>query len=46
MAKHIKCGRLFTGLDTQALNNQTIVVKDDKITYLGASSGAAAAARA
>tara|TARA_B100001123_G_C15133451_1_gene956328 strand:+ start:219 stop:356 length:138 start_codon:yes stop_codon:yes gene_type:complete len=44
MAKHIECGRLFTGLDAQALDNQTIVVEDSMITYVGPSGDAPAAA--
>ena len=42
MAKHIKCGRVFSGIETDAQQDQTIVVEGDTITYVGASAGAPA----
>ncbi len=42
MAKHIKCGRVFSGIETNAQQDQTIVVEGDTITYVGASAGAPA----
>ena len=35
MSKHIKAGKLFTGLDTKAEENQTVVIDDGMISYVG-----------
>lgn len=40
MRKHIRCGKLFTGLSDKAEKDQTIVLKDDRIEYVGPSAGA------
>jgi imidazolonepropionase-like amidohydrolase len=40
MRKHIRCGKLFTGLSGKAEKDQTIVVTDDRIDYVGPSAGA------
>jgi imidazolonepropionase-like amidohydrolase len=40
MAKHIKCGTLFTGLDTKAEKDQTVVVDKGMVTYAGPSAKA------
>ncbi len=40
MSKHIKAGKLFTGLDTKAEENQTVVVDDGMITYVGPTDNA------
>ena len=42
MAKYISCGRLFSGLETKAQVDQTIVVDGDTITYVGSAKGAPA----
>ena len=31
MRKHIRCGKLFTGLSERAETDQTIIVKDERI---------------
>lgn len=40
MAKHIRCGSLFTGLTTRAERDQTIVAQGDRIAYVGATQAA------
>ena len=40
MKKHIRCGTLFTGLEDKAKKDQTIVVEDGLITYVGPTSKA------
>jgi imidazolonepropionase-like amidohydrolase len=44
MRRHIRCGRLFTGLSDQAERDQTIVLDDERIGYVGPSAGAPKAA--
>ncbi len=45
MAKHLTCGQLFTGLGNEAQNDQTIIVEDDKIAYVGPADGAPSPAK-
>lgn len=40
MRKFMKCGQLFNGLDEIAVPDQTIVIEDDRVSYVGASSDA------
>ena len=40
MSKHIKAGKVFTGLDTKAEENQTVVIDDGMISYVGPSAKA------
>jgi cytosine/adenosine deaminase-related metal-dependent hydrolase len=40
MRKLIRCGRLFTGNDTNALSDQTLVIEDDKVVFAGAAAKA------
>ena len=40
MARHITCGKLFTGLGDGAESNQTIVMDGDTISYVGPNAGA------
>ena len=40
MAKHIRCGKLFNGLEDDARIDQTIVVDDASITFVGPSAEA------
>ena len=35
MRKLIRCGRLFTGNETNALSDQTLVIDDDKVVFAG-----------
>ncbi len=44
MRKHIRCGRLFTGLSDKAERDQTIVINDERIDYVGPTAGAPKAA--
>ncbi|MGD9538228.1 MAG: amidohydrolase family protein [Alphaproteobacteria bacterium] len=44
MRKHIRCGKLFTGLSGKAETDQTIVIEDERIGYVGPSAGAPKAA--
>ena len=44
MRKHIRCGKLFTGLTDKAEKDQTIVVKDERIEFVGPTSAAPKAA--
>ena len=44
MRKHIRCGKLFTGLSDKAEKDQTIVLKDERIEYVGPTAGAPKAA--
>jgi len=40
MARHIKCGKLFTGLDTGAEEQQTLVIDGEIIKFVGPSAEA------
>jgi imidazolonepropionase-like amidohydrolase len=40
MARHITCGKLFTGVGDSAAADQTVVIDGDKISYVGPSAGA------
>ena len=40
MAKHIKCGTLFNGLDDDAQTDQSLVIEDAILTYVGPSDKA------
>ena len=40
MAKHFKCGTLFTGAGTGAVSDHTIVADGDRITFVGPSDNA------
>jgi len=40
MRKFIRCGKLFTGNDSNASSDQTVVFEDDKIGYVGATAKA------
>ena len=40
MARHIKCGKLFTGKEDKALENQTLVIENDTLKFVGSSSEA------
>ncbi|MEE2969094.1 MAG: amidohydrolase family protein [Pseudomonadota bacterium] len=40
MRKHFICGQLFTGLEETAESDQTIVIDDDRVTYVGSSDTA------
>ena len=41
MAKHFRCGHLFTGLDDAATTDQTVIVGDDgRIGFVGATDAA------
>ena len=42
MAKHVRCGRLFTGLDEKAAEDQTVVLDGERIGYVGPTGGAPA----
>ena len=44
MATHIACGRLFTGSETAARQDQALVVENDRIAYAGPAAGAPAKA--
>jgi predicted amidohydrolase YtcJ len=44
MRKLIRCGRLFTGNETNALSDQTLVIEDDKVVFAGAAAKAPEAA--
>jgi imidazolonepropionase-like amidohydrolase len=44
MAKHISCGKLFTGLDDSAKAGQTVVIEGDTIQFVGPSAAAPAPA--
>jgi len=44
MAKHILCGRLFTGLDDEVRTDQTLVIEHGRLSYVGPSAAAPAAA--
>ena len=44
MARHIKCGKLFTGLDDGARSQQTLVLDGDIIRFVGPSAEAPAVA--
>ena len=44
MAKHIRCGRLFTGLEDEVRGDQTVVIEHGRLTYVGPSATAPAAA--
>lgn len=40
MSKHIKAGKLFTGLDADAEEKQTVVIENGLINYVGPDDGA------
>src|SRR5580658_2955098 len=40
MRKFIRCGKLFTGNENNASSEQTVVIEDDKIGYVGATAKA------
>lgn len=40
MSRHIKCGKLFTSTEDTARAEQTLVVEDGRLTFIGASSEA------
>lgn len=40
MSRHIKCGKLFTSTEDTARVDQTLVVEDGRLTFIGASSEA------
>ena len=40
MAKHIRCGKLFTGLADKALSDQTVVVEGTAIAHVGPTAEA------
>ena len=40
MRKFMKCGQLFNGLEEIAVPDQTIVIEDDRVSHVGASSDA------
>ena len=40
MRKHLICGQLFTGLEETADTDQTVVIDDDRVTYVGAAAAA------
>ena len=40
MSIFLTCGKLFDGLGTTARDNQTIVIDDDRISYVGPATGA------
>ena len=40
MSTHLTCGKLFDGLDETAVDNQTIVIDDDRISYVGPTAQA------
>ncbi len=44
MSTHLTCGKLFNGLSDVALENQTIVIDGDRISYVGPTSEAPKAA--
>ena len=44
MAKHIRCGKLFTGLEDRAATDQTVVVEGTAISWVGPTDRAPAAA--
>src|ERR1700741_1342089 len=44
MRKLIRCGRLFTGNETNALSDQTLVIEDDKVVFAGPAAKAPEAA--
>ena len=41
MRKLIRCGRLFTGNETNALSDQTLVIEDHKVVFAGAAAKSA-----
>ncbi len=40
MRKHVKCRELFTGLETTAVKDHTVIVDDGIISYVGPTDGA------
>ena len=44
MARHIRCGKLFTGLGDGAETKQTVVIEGDSIQYVGPTAEAPAPA--
>jgi len=40
MRKHFICGQLFTGLEETADSDQTVVIDDDRVTFVGSSATA------
>jgi imidazolonepropionase-like amidohydrolase len=40
MRKHFICGQLFTGLEETADSDQTVVIDDDRVTFVGSSAAA------
>ena len=40
MRRHIRCGRLFTGLAEGAEPDGTVVIEGERIAYVGPSAGA------
>ena len=44
MRKLIRCGKLFTGNETNALSDQTLVIEDDKVVFAGPAAKAPEAA--
>ncbi len=40
MRKHLICGTLFDGLSEKAVSDQTVVIDDDRISYVGAAGDA------
>ena len=40
MAMHLRCGKLFTGLEDDARSGQTVVVDGGAVAYVGATEKA------
>src|SRR5258708_9584680 len=40
MRKLIRCGKLFTGSETNALSEHTLVIEDDKVAFAGPTAKA------
>ena len=40
MRKHFICGQLFTGLEETADSDQTVVIDDDRVTFVGPAAAA------
>ena len=40
MRKLIRCGKLFTGSETNALSDHTLVIEDDKVAFAGPTAKA------
>jgi imidazolonepropionase-like amidohydrolase len=45
MSIFLTCGKLFDGLGTTAADNQTIVIDEDRISYVGPTAGAPTAGK-